>query len=83
MCLCSLGDRVTPLVQNPGQIVLTTAFLYFQPFNKEPVSISQTSLYRFMDLWIYDSAITRVLSFVYKYTGLLSAEWNFCMLDAH
>jgi factor associated with neutral sphingomyelinase activation len=32
------GDRVTPLVQNPGRIVLTTAFLYFQPFNKEPVS---------------------------------------------
>ncbi|XP_062502057.1 protein FAN-like [Corticium candelabrum] len=38
------GDRVTPLVQNPGQIVLTTAFLYFQPFNKEPEIVLKVKL---------------------------------------
>ena len=34
------GERVTPLVSNPGRIMLTSSRLYFQPFNNaEPVSV--------------------------------------------
>jgi len=29
----SQGKKITPLVMNPGRIVLTEAALYFQPFN--------------------------------------------------
>jgi len=35
------GARVTPLVHNPGRLMITTARLYFQPFNNvdaDPVS---------------------------------------------
>ncbi|XP_065828267.1 protein FAN-like [Oscarella lobularis] len=38
------GERVTPLVANPGRIVVTTANLYFQPFNKQPDVILKISL---------------------------------------
>lgn len=34
------GERVTPLVSNPGRIMLTSLRLYFQPYNNmevEPV----------------------------------------------
>ena len=32
------GDRITPLVTNPGRIMLTSSRLYFQPFNNvDPV----------------------------------------------
>ena len=34
------GERVTPLVSNPGRIMLTGSRLYFQPYNNvevEPV----------------------------------------------
>ena len=27
------GDHITPLLTNPGLIVLTSTLLYFQPFN--------------------------------------------------
>lgn len=30
----SHADKVTPLVVNPGRIVLSTSKLYFQPYNK-------------------------------------------------
>lgn len=35
------GSRVTPLVSNPGRVVLTNSRVYFQPYNNvdpEPVS---------------------------------------------
>ena len=31
--LQTVGSKVTPLVVNPGRIVLTDAILYFQPYN--------------------------------------------------
>ena len=34
------GERITPLVSNPGRIMLTSSRLYFQPYNNvevEPV----------------------------------------------
>ena len=36
----TVGNKITPLVVNPGRIVLTTVTLYFQPYNnaeKQPV----------------------------------------------
>lgn len=36
--VCELtGERVTPLVSNPGRIILTSSRLYFQPFNNVEV----------------------------------------------
>lgn len=35
----SQADKITPLVINPGRILLSTERLYFQPYNNiEPVS---------------------------------------------
>ena len=35
-----LGERIAPLVCNPGRIMLTSSRLYFQPYNNvEPVSM--------------------------------------------
>ena len=31
------GERVTPLVSNPGRIMLTSCRLYFQPYNNVEV----------------------------------------------
>ena len=31
------GDKVTPMVANPGRILLTSHRLYFQPFNNAEV----------------------------------------------
>ena len=32
------GEKITPLVCNPGKVLLTSSRLYFQPFNNvEPV----------------------------------------------
>lgn len=28
-----LGERIAPLVSNPGRIMLTSSRLYFQPYN--------------------------------------------------
>ena len=34
----TVGDHITPLVVNPGRVMLTSSRLYFQPFNNvEPV----------------------------------------------
>ena len=39
------AKRITPLVCNPGRIMLTSSRLYFQPFNNaDPVSSSSCSL---------------------------------------
>ena len=36
--VCELpGDRITPLVSNPGRIMLTSARIYFQPYNNVEV----------------------------------------------
>lgn len=36
------AERITPLVVNPGRILLTSARIYFQPFNNvEPVKINR------------------------------------------
>ena len=36
--ICELpGERITPLVSNPGRIMLTSARLYFQPYNNVEV----------------------------------------------
>ena len=40
----SLGDRVTPLVSNPGRIMLTSSRIYFQPFNNVEV-VSEYSIH--------------------------------------
>lgn len=43
----SHADKVTPLVVNPGRIVLSTSKLYFQPYNKMgeyPVKINLSSI---------------------------------------
>ncbi|XP_077982163.1 protein FAN-like isoform X3 [Glandiceps talaboti] len=41
----TLGDRITPLVTNPGRIMLTSSRLYFQPFNNvEPVPVMKVKL---------------------------------------
>lgn len=35
----TIGSKITPLVVNPGKIILSNLNLYFQPFNNiEPVS---------------------------------------------
>ena len=35
------ADKITPLVTNPGRVMLTSSRLYFQPFNNvETVSTS-------------------------------------------
>ena len=37
------AEKITPLVTNPGRIMLTSTRLYFQPFNNvDPVSQSFT-----------------------------------------
>ena len=39
------GDRITPLVTNPGRITLTSSRLYFQPFNNvDPVPVWKIKL---------------------------------------
>eukprot|EP00117_Sycon_ciliatum_P047152 scpid28293/ scgid33705/ Protein FAN; Factor associated with neutral sphingomyelinase activation len=39
------GDRITPLVCNPGRIMLTNSRLYFQPFNNaDPVPVHKVKL---------------------------------------
>ena len=36
--VCELsGERVTPLVSNPGRIMLTSLRIYFQPYNNVEV----------------------------------------------
>ena len=41
-----LAKRITPLVCNPGRIMLTSSRLYFQPFNNaDPVSCGSLNLY--------------------------------------
>jgi factor associated with neutral sphingomyelinase activation len=36
--ICELpGERITPLVSNPGRVMLTSARLYFQPYNNVEV----------------------------------------------
>lgn len=41
-----MGSRITPLVVNPGKIVLSNLNLYFQPFNNiEPVSEKKKLLF--------------------------------------
>ena len=36
--ICELpGDKITPLVSNPGRIMLTSARIYFQPYNNVEV----------------------------------------------
>ncbi|XP_070575197.1 protein FAN-like isoform X2 [Ptychodera flava] len=41
----TMGDRITPLVTNPGRIMLTSTRLYFQPFNNiEPVPVMKIKL---------------------------------------
>lgn len=36
------GEKVTPLVSNPGRIMLTSSRLYFQPFNNVEVVRDRT-----------------------------------------
>jgi len=37
---CYIAKRITPLVCNPGRVMLTSSRLYFQPFNNaDPVSV--------------------------------------------
>ncbi|KAL5021729.1 hypothetical protein ScPMuIL_000884, partial [Solemya velum] len=39
------GDRITPLVINPGRVMLTSSRLYFQPFNNiDPVPVIKIRL---------------------------------------
>lgn len=38
------GEKVTPLVSNPGRIMLTSSRLYFQPFNNVEVVRDLTGL---------------------------------------
>jgi len=38
------GEKITPLVSNPGRIMLTSSRLYFQPFNNVEV-VSDTFLH--------------------------------------
>ncbi len=43
------GDRITPLVTNPGRIMLTSSRLYFQPFNNvDPVRTCTCNSSRFL-----------------------------------
>jgi factor associated with neutral sphingomyelinase activation len=43
-----LGERVTPLVTNPGRIMLTSSRIYFQPYNNvEVVRLKYSVLYPF------------------------------------
>lgn len=40
-----VGERITPLVVNPGRIMLTSSILYFQPFNNvEPMPVLKIKL---------------------------------------
>lgn len=46
----TIGSKISPLVVNPGKIVLSTQNLYFQPFNNiEPVSFNG------MEMMYFDS----------------------------
>ena len=41
----TVGNKITPLVVNPGRIVLTNVTLYFQPYNNaEPVPVFKVKL---------------------------------------
>ena len=45
--ICELpGERITPLVSNPGRVMLTSARLYFQPYNNVEVVSHQVFVYR-------------------------------------
>lgn len=55
-----VGERVTPLVSNPGRIMLTSSLLYFQPFNNvEVVSIAHLSPFLFQIL-IFQEPVLKV-----------------------
>ena len=45
-----MGNKITPLVINPGRVVLTNAILYFQPYNNAEanpvIKIKLTSIKR-------------------------------------
>ena len=45
-----MGNKITPLVVNPGRVVLTDAILYFQPYNNAEanpvIKIKLTSIKR-------------------------------------
>ena len=50
------GDRITPLVTNPGRIMLTSSRLYFQPFNNvDPVRAN--NMFIIWALWLIPLAI--------------------------
>ena len=48
--LQTVGNKITPLVVNPGRVVLTDAILYFQPYNNAEanpvIKIKLTSIKR-------------------------------------
>jgi factor associated with neutral sphingomyelinase activation len=39
-----IGIRVTPLVNNPGKLLVTNDYIYFQPFNN--ISINPVNKYK-------------------------------------
>lgn len=50
------GERVTPLVTNPGRIMLTSSRIYFQPYNNVEVVRGKLSMY--IHTVMSDSCIT-------------------------
>ena len=60
-----VGERVTPLVSNPGRIMLTSSRIYFQPFNNVEVVSSLTINYKgagYYELILQDPVIKLELS---------------------
>ena len=45
----SQGDKITPLVTNPGRIMLTSHRLYFQPFN----NVDRVGFYSCFELLVH------------------------------
>ncbi len=68
------GERVTPLVSNPGRIMLTASRLYFQPYNNvevEPV------------LKLALSELQLLLKRRYLLRHVVGYLWVWSMLQAH
>ena len=52
------GERVTPLVTNPGRIMLTSSRIYFQPYNNvEVVSLSSKIIHYYECVWLILSTL--------------------------
>ena len=74
-------DRITPLVTNPGRVMLTSEQLYFQAFNNiDPVPVVKVKLMHIKSL-IKRRFILRRTVRVYEFNALFISHFNSCYLN--